>query len=236
MITELADWVSDPANWQGPDGVPARVLEHLGYVGLGLVLAAVIAVPVGLFVGHTGRGGVLLVGSGNAIRALPTLGLVTFLFLVFTDSLVAAIVGLVVLAIPPILAGTYAGIQAVDRDVVDAAEGMGMRGWQRLWRIEVPISLPLVLGGVRNAVLQLVATAAVAAYVGLDGLGRYLIDGLANLDYGAVVAGAIVTALLAVTLDLLLAGAQRVVLPKGVRLATGTGPSAAAEPTREVTA
>ncbi|MFC4000478.1 ABC transporter permease [Prauserella oleivorans] len=219
MIPEILDWFGDAANWSGPDGVPARVLQHLGYVALSLGIAGVIAVPIGLFVGHTGRGGVVLVGLGNAVRALPTLGLVTLLFLVFTDSTVAAIIGLVVLAIPPILAGTYAGVQAVDRNVVDAAEGMGMRGLHRLWQVEVPIALPLLLGGVRNAVLQLVATAAVAAYVGLGGLGRYLLDGLAILDYGEVVAGAVLTAALAVVLDLGLAGAQRAVVPRGVRLA-----------------
>ncbi|MEU6642172.1 ABC transporter permease subunit [Saccharomonospora sp. NPDC046836] len=219
MITEIVNWFSDSANWQGPDGVPTRLLEHLGYVALALVIAAAIAIPVGLFVGHTGSGGLLLVGAGNAVRALPTLGLVTFLFLLFTDSTVAAIIGLIVLAVPPILAGTYAGLQAVDRYVVDAAVGVGMRGWQRLWQVEVPISLPLVIGGVRNAVLQLVATAAVAAYVGLGGLGRFLLDGLAILDYGEVAAGAVLTALLAIVLDVLLATAQRVLTPRGVRLA-----------------
>lgn len=236
MIPELVDWVSDPANWQGTDGVPARVLQHAGYVALALLIAAAIAVPLGLFVGHTRRGAVVLVGAGNAIRALPTLGLVTFLFLLFTDSFVAALIGLVVLGVPPILAGTYAGIQAVDHDVVDAAEGMGMRGGQRLWRIEVPIALPLILGGVRNAVLQLVATAAVAAYVGLGGLGRYLFDGLANFDYGEVTAGAILTALLAVILDLVIAAVQRALVPKGVRLATAGRRAAGPAATEEVVA
>jgi osmoprotectant transport system permease protein len=219
MISDVFAWFGDPANWQGPEGIVNRVLQHLGYTGLALVIALVIAVPIGLFVGHTGRGGVLLVGAGNAIRALPTLGLVTFLFLLFTESVTATIIGLVVLAIPPILAGTYAGLQATDHGVVDAAQGIGMTGWQRLWKVEVPISLPLVLGGVRNSVLQLVATAAVASYVGLGGLGRFLLDGLAILDYAEVVAGAILTTLLAIVLDLVLAGVQRALVPKGVRLA-----------------
>ncbi|PWV73088.1 osmoprotectant transport system permease protein [Prauserella marina] len=219
MISEIGDWFSDPANWRGADGVPARLIEHCAYVGIALVLAAIIAIPLGLFVGHTGRGATLLVGSGNAIRALPTLGLVTFLFLLIPKSTVAAIIGLVVLAIPPILAGTYAGLQAVADDVVDAAEGMGMRGMQRLWQVEVPISLPLLLGGIRNAVLQLVATAAVAAYVGLGGLGRFLLDGLAILDYGEVAAGAVLTTALAIVLDVVLAFGQRLLTPKGVRIA-----------------
>jgi osmoprotectant transport system permease protein len=219
MITGLLNWFGDSAHWQGADGIPTRLLQHLGYTLLALAIALVIAVPLGLYVGHTGRGGVILVGAGNTIRALPTLGLVTFLFLIFTESETATIIGLVVLAVPPILAGTYAGLQATDKGVVDAAEGVGMTGWQRLWKVEVPISLPLVLGGIRNAVLQLVATAAVAAYVGLGGLGRFLLDGLAVLDYSQVVAGAILTTLLAIVLDLILAAVQRALVPKGVRLA-----------------
>lgn len=219
MITDLFHWFGDSANWQGPDGIPTRVLEHLGYTFLALVIALVIAIPVGLYVGHTGRGGVVLVGAGNTIRALPTLGLITFLFLLFTDSELATIIGLVVLAVPPILAGTYAGLQATDKGVVDAAEGVGMTGWQQLWKVEVPIALPLLLGGIRNAVLQLVATAAVAAYVGLGGLGRFLLDGLAILDYSEVIAGAILTTVLAIILDLIFAALQRALVPKGVRLA-----------------
>ncbi|WP_158892429.1 ABC transporter permease [Amycolatopsis anabasis] len=219
MITDLWHWFGDPANWTGADGVPNRLGQHLGYTALALAIALVVAVPLGLFVGHTGRGGVALVSVGNAIRALPTLGLVTFLFLIFTESVTATVIGLVVLAIPPILAGTYAGLQATDHGVVDAAEGVGMTGWQRLWQVEVPIALPLVLGGIRNAVLQLVATAAVAAYVGLGGLGRFLLDGLAILDYTEVVAGALLTALLAIVLDLVFAALQRAVVPRGVRLA-----------------
>jgi osmoprotectant transport system permease protein len=220
MITDLFHWFGDPAHWSGPDGIPQRLLEHLGYTALSLVIALVIAVPLGLFVGHTGRGGVALVSAGNAIRALPTLGLVTFLFLLFTESVTSTIIGLVVLAVPPILAGTYAGLQATDHGVVDAAEGVGMTGWQRLWKVEVPISLPLVLGGIRNAVLQLVATAAVAAYVGLGGLGRFLLDGLAILDYSEVIAGALLTTLLAIVLDVLFALLNRALVPRGVRLAT----------------
>jgi osmoprotectant transport system permease protein len=219
VITDLFHWFGDSANWSGPDGIPTRVLEHLGYTFLALVIALVIAVPIGLYIGHTGRGGVVLVGAGNTIRALPTLGLITFLFLLFTDSELATIIGLVVLAVPPILAGTYAGLQATDKGVVDAAEGVGMTGWQQLWKVEVPISLPLVLGGIRNAVLQLVATAAVAAYVGLGGLGRFLLDGLAILDYSEVIAGAILTTVLAIILDLIFSALQRALVPKGVRLA-----------------
>ncbi len=219
IFQELFDWIGDPAHWQGQDGVPNRMLEHLGYTLLAVFGAAAIAIPLGLYVGHTGRGGVVLVGLSNAMRALPTLGLVTFLFLIAGGSEAGTIVGLIVLAIPPILAGTYSGVQDTDRGVVDAARGMGMTGWQRLWQVEVPNALPLLMGGLRNAALQVVATASVAAYVGLGGLGRLLLDGLRVIDYSKVLAGALFIALLAVLLDLVLAGLQRVIVPRGLRVA-----------------
>ncbi|MBP2474519.1 osmoprotectant transport system permease protein [Crossiella equi] len=219
MIQQLIEWLSNPEHWQGPDGLPTRLGQHLYYTLIAVFGAAAIGIPLGLFVGHTGRGGVVLVGASNAMRALPTLGLVTFLFLLGGGSQVSTLIALIVLAVPPILAGTYAGVQDTDAGVVDAARGMGMTGWQRLWQVEVPNALPLLLGGLRNAMLQVVATAAVAAYVGLGGLGRVLLDGMRIYDYPKVVAGAFAVALLAVVLDLLLAGVQRIVVPRGLRVA-----------------
>lgn len=218
ILRQVLEWLTDPAHWHGPDGVPVRVWQHLSYTVISVLGAAAIAVPLGLFVGHTGRGGLVLVGLGNALRALPTLGLVTFLFLLLGGSQTSTLIGLVVLAVPPILAGTYAGVAGTDRNVVDAARGMGMTGWQRLWQVEVPNALPLLMGGLRNAVLQVVATAAVAAYVGLGGLGRFLLDGLRSLDYPKVVAGALLVTLLAVLLDVVLSLVQRVVVPRGLRV------------------
>ncbi|WP_367138850.1 ABC transporter permease [Saccharothrix sp. HUAS TT1] len=218
MFSDALSWLLDPVNWSGGKSIPVRVGVHLLYC-LGAVLgAAVIAVPLGLYVGHTGRGGVVLVGGSNALRALPTLGLVTFLYLVAGGGTTGVLIGLVVLAVPPILAGAYAGIQDVDRGVVDAARGMGMTGAQRLWQVEVPNALPLLVGGLRNAMLQVVATASVAAYVGIETLGRPLLDGLRVLDYGQFVGGAILIALLAVVLDVVLAGVGRLVVPAGLRL------------------
>ncbi|MDQ3152374.1 MAG: ABC transporter permease subunit [Actinomycetota bacterium] len=221
MLSELLAWLGDSAHWTGPSGVPIRVLEHLYYTVITVLLASVIAVPLGLVIGHTNRGGIVLVGAANAMRALPTLGLVTFLFLLVPNPRVSTIIALVMLAVPPILAGTYAGVQSVERDVVDAARGMGMTPWQQLVQVELPGSLPLLLGGVRNAVLQVVATAAVAAYVGLGGLGRLLLDGLRVVDYAQMLAAALLTALLAVLLDLVLGRVQRLVVPTGLRLAAG---------------
>lgn len=223
IFADAFAWLLDPVNWTGSKSIPVRVGVHLLYC-LGAVLgASAIAVPLGLFVGHSGRGGLLLVGGSNALRALPTLGLVTFLYLVAGGGQVGVLIGLVVLAVPPILAGTYAGIQDVDRGVVDAARGMGMTGAQRLWRVELPNALPLLVGGLRNATLQVVATASVAAYVGIETLGRPLLDGLRVLDYGQFVGGAVLIALLAVLLDVLLALAGRLVIPRGLRLAAQPG-------------
>ena len=221
ILSELLAWFGDSAHWTGPAGVPIRVLEHLYYTVITVLLASVIAVPLGLVIGHTGRGGIVLVGAANAMRALPTLGLVTFLFLLVPNPRASTVIALVVLAVPPILAGTYAGVQSVERDVVDAARGMGMTPMQQLFQVELPGSLPLLFGGVRNAVLQVVATTAVAAYVGLGGLGRLLLDGLRVVDYAQMLAAALLTALLAVLLDLVLGRVQRLVVPTGLRLAVG---------------
>ena len=135
--------------------------------------------PIGLIIGHLRKGDVVVVGLVNALRSLPTLGLLTFLVLLLGLGLIPPILALVILGIPPVLAGTYAGIANVDRTVVDAARAMGMTEWQVLSRVEVPNALPLILGGLRNATLQIIATATVAAYVNLGGLGRYIFDGFA---------------------------------------------------------
>jgi osmoprotectant transport system permease protein len=225
ILSQVLAWFADAAHWRGPGGVPVRITEHLYYTAVTVLIASAIAVPLGLLVGHTARGGVLLVGLANAMRALPTLGLLTFLFLLFRSQGVSTVVALVVLAVPPILAGAYAGVQSVEAGVVDAARGMGMTSAQRLFQVELPGSLPLLLGGLRSAVLQVVATTTVAAYLGLGGLGRLLLDGLRSGDYPQMVAGALLTAGLAVVLDLLLAGVQQQAVPTGVRLSSASAAS-----------
>lgn len=216
--------------WSNPDGFWQRILEHLGYTTLALVIAFVVAFPLGLLIGHTGRGALLAINSGNAGRALPTLGVLMLVVALAGTGLLPVTVALVLLAIPPILTTTYAGVQAVDGAVVDAARGMGMREPQIATRVELPIALPIVIGGVRNAALQVISTATIAAYVGLGGLGRYLFDGLSLQDYGRVVAGCLVIAVLAVLLDLGLVALQRAVVSPGVdgRAERGTPRPAAA--------
>lgn len=203
----------DPAN---PDGFVARTLEHLQYSLLALAIAFLLAFPLGLLIGHTNRGSFVAINAGNAGRALPTLGVLMLVVSLAGLGLMPVTIALVVLAIPPILTTTYAGIRAVSGATVDAARGVGMKEWQIVRDVEVPNALPIIFGGLRNATLQVVSTATIAAYLGMGGLGRYLFDGLALRDYPRVVAGAVVLAVLAVALDLLLGGVQRLVVSRGV--------------------
>ena len=228
LVSDVVAFLGDGANWRvgDPSSIPTRLVQHLEYTGLALAIAAAIAIPVGLYIGHTGRGAFLAINAGNAGRALPTLGLLSLVVIVVGIGLVPVLVALVALAVPPLLTATYAGLRAVDRATIDAARGQGMRERQVLLRTEVPMALPILLSGVRNATLQVVATATVAAYVALGGFGRFLLDGLAVRDYPQMVAGATRVAALAIVLDLLLAGLGRLVVSPGVsgRAATRRGP------------
>ena len=204
-ISKALSYIADPANWRGSGGIADRLGEHLWYSFLAIALAAAIAIPLGMVIGHVRKGDAILVGLVNAMRSLPTLGVLTYLVLIIGVGLRPPIIALVLLGIPPLLAGTYAGIANVDRAVVDAARAMGMTELQVLFRVEIPNALPLLLGGLRNATLQVIATATIAAYVTLGGLGRYIFDGLGNYEYDIVMVGAILVALLALVIDGLLA-------------------------------
>jgi osmoprotectant transport system permease protein len=212
----LLEFLSDPAHWSGPSGIPTRLLEHVWYTLLTLGIATAIALPVGLLIGHTNRGAFLAINLGNAARSLPTLGVLILVVLATGIGFTPVLVALVALAIPPVLTATYAGVRAVDPQIVDAARGMGMRAHQVLFRAEVPVALPVIMSGVRSAALQVVATATIAAYVALGGLGRFVIDGLAVRSYAEMLTGALFVALLAITLDLVLAALQRAVVSPGV--------------------
>lgn len=223
MIQTIWAWLSDPTNWSGSGGITAQTLEHLRLSFVALVVAALIAVPLGLYVGHTGRGNVVLVNVVSAFRAIPSLGVLLLAALLLLPRLrgelafvLPSLIVLVLLGIPPILAGVYAGIGQVDPAARDAARGMGMTGWQRLWRVEVPIALPLIFSGLRSSMLQIIATATIAAVVGLGGLGRFLIDGQANRAYDEMAGGALLVALLALVVDMLLGLLQRAVVSPGL--------------------
>jgi osmoprotectant transport system permease protein len=233
-------WLTTGANWQGPDGIGARLLEHLEYSAISLLAAAVVAIPLGLLIGHTGRGKVVGVGITGAMRAIPSLGLLFVSEMTIGDQLTGdaglylpVFAVLAILAIPPILAGTYAGIDQVDPAARDAAKGMGMRGTQVLWRVEVPCALPLIASGLRSATLQVIATATLAASVSLGGLGRFLIDGIQVRDYDQMAGGALLVAVLALGVDLGLATLQRLVVSPGLtgRTTRRTGRRPAAQAT-----
>ncbi len=211
------DWLKSPAQWHGSDGIPIRVAEHLYYSGLSLLVAAVIAIPLGILIGHTGRGTYLVVNLANAWRAIPTLGFLVLMFVLVGSSIVTWLVPLAVLAIPPILANTYQGVAGVDPELKDAALGMGMTQWQVVRKVELPIASPLIVLGLRTAALFVVATATIAAYIALGGLGRYIIDGLAANNYAEVAGGAVVIVVLALAIQLLFVGVRRLVVPAGLR-------------------
>ncbi|TPG28294.1 ABC transporter permease [Mycolicibacterium hodleri] len=205
FLHQALSYIFTAANWAGAEGLGARILEHLEYTAVALVFSALIAIPIGLLIGHTGRGTFFVVGGVNALRALPTLGVLLLGVLLWGLGLIPPTVALMLLGIPPILAGTYSGIANVDRAVVDAARSMGMTESRVLLRVEVPNALPLILGGVRTATLQIVATATVAAYASLGGLGRYLIDGIKIREFYLALVGALVVTALALILDAVLA-------------------------------
>jgi osmoprotectant transport system permease protein len=217
QITAAWNWLTASAHWSGSDGIPHRLLEHLGYSALALAVAALIALPIGALVGHTGRGGFAVVTVANLARAVPTLGLVLLVVTITSIGLTPVIIPLIALATPPILVNTYEGIRGVDADIKDAAKGMGMKGPGILLKAEVPVAMPLILLGLRTAAIQVVATATIAAYAGLGGLGRYIVDGLARRDYPSVVGGAVLVVLLALTVQLAFAGVRRALVSKGLR-------------------
>ncbi|OBG61036.1 ABC transporter permease [Mycobacterium sp. E1715] len=217
FVARAVSFLLTADNWTGPVGLAARILEHLEYTAVAVGASALIAVPVGLVIGHTGRGTLLVVGAVNGLRALPTLGVLLLGTLLFGLGLGPPLVALMLLGVPALLAGTYAGIANVEPTVVDAARAMGMTEARVLW-VEARNALPLILGGLRNATLQVVATATVAAYASLGGLGRYLIDGIKEREFHLALVGALMVAALALALDGLLALAVWVSMPGTGRL------------------
>jgi osmoprotectant transport system permease protein len=212
------NWVTTDANWHGSGSIPQQLVAYLGYSALPLLIAALIGVPAGVAIGHRGgKRAVVVINIANAWRAIPTLGLLILLAVFLGFSPLTWLLPLVVLAIPPILVNAYEGVAAVDPSVKDAARGMGMTPWQQVTRVEIPNALPLILVGLRTAAIFGVATATIAAYIGLGGLGRFIIDGLASDQYGPVAGGALLVVILAVLVLALFAGLSRLVIPAGLR-------------------
>ncbi|MCU1525599.1 MAG: hypothetical protein JWO18_2493 [Microbacteriaceae bacterium] len=216
LLLEGFRWILDPAHYGGANGIDTRLVEHLAISGFILVVAAVIAIPIGFLIGHTGRGRTFAVGLSGGVRALPTLGFIAILALSIGIGLEAPIIALVVLAIPSILAGAYSGFEAVDRRTIDAARAVGMTELQIVRRVEIPLGLPLLIGGLRSASLQVIATATLADYVGGGGLGHFIFLGLQTNDYPQMLAGSILVVALALLSEGVFSIIQRLVVPAGV--------------------
>jgi osmoprotectant transport system permease protein len=227
IISRVFDWLTDGDNWKDSHlntGILTQLEAHLRFTGIAVAIAVLVALPLGMLIGHTGRG-TWLVSAANAIRALPTVGVLVLLTVIIaphfhgrtdTGYLIPTEIVLVLLAIPPILSNTYAGIDQVSPAVRDAAAGMGMTGPQVLFQVELPCSLPLIFSGLRSAALQVIATATIASYIPLGGLGRFIYDGLAQQDYPQMIGGGVLVALLAMAVDLILAIVQRYAVSRGV--------------------
>lgn len=198
FLVQAFAWLTDPANHGGAGGIGARSLEHIAYTLIATGAAAVVGIPLGYWIGHTGRGRELVVGATGAARALPTLGVLTLIALLTGVGVFAPLVALSILAIPSILAGAYAGVDAIDPATLDAARAIGMSEWQVLGKVEIPLGLPQLLGGLRSATLQVVATATLVAYVGGGGLGRFLFLGLKTQDYPQMLAASLLVVAIAV--------------------------------------
>jgi osmoprotectant transport system permease protein len=210
---DVAGWFGDPAHWRGSSGVPTRLLQHVSLCGRSVLVALVVAVPLGLVLGHTGRGGALAINISNVGRAIPSFALLVLSVQAFGLGDTPPFVALVALAAPPVLTNTYVGVRQVDRDVLDAARGMGMTGAQVLARVEAPLALPLIMAGVRTASVLVVATATLAAEVASGGLGRYIVDGISQQDNAQLLAGALLVALLALLTEVVLGRVQAHVTP-----------------------
>jgi osmoprotectant transport system permease protein len=221
LLWDAIAWIFSGDPGRGVDSIPVATLQQLAYTAVSVLVAAVIAVPLGWYIGHTGKGREFAIAVSGAARAVPSFGLLILLVLLLgvLHKPEAAVITFVVLAIPSLLAGAYSGFEVVDRRVIDAGRAMGMTEWQILWRIEVPLGLPLLIGGVRAATLQVVATVTIAAYIGLGGLGQYIITGLALQRLPVIIGGALLVAVLALVLDGLFALVQHLVVPRGVRAA-----------------
>lgn len=227
FFSQVVEWFTDPLNWAGPTGIPARLVEHLQISAISVLIAALVALPIGMAIGHHRRFEFLVVSVANMGRAIPSFGLLLLFVIVFGIGDEPVILAMVLLAIPPILINTYIGIQGVDADTLEAARGMGMTELGVLARIEVPLAAPVIVAGLRIAAVQVVATATLAAVAAGGGLGRFIVDGFSSGDRPQIFAGAVIVALLAIVTELGFEALQRLAAPRTT--SCGKKP-AAAEP------
>jgi osmoprotectant transport system permease protein len=228
FIAEVVAWLTDPGRWSGSasipvsDTIPVRLGEHLLLSAVITLAAVLIALPIGVAAGHSGRGGFLAINVANFGRAIPSMALLALAFplalsLHWGFGFWPTFMAIVPLGIPPILTNCYVAIREVDRDIVEAARGMGLRELQVLRSVELPVALPIILAGIRNAAVAIVSTATLGALVGGGGLGRYLIDGFALQETPRLFVGALLVALLAIAVEVAINALERVVVSAGVR-------------------
>ena len=218
VLGRVAEWFTNPAHWTGSDGIPTRLGEHLEISVISVLIAGVIALPIGIVLGHYGKFGNLAINISNVGRAVPSFALLVLAFQIFGLGLTPIIIALVALAIPPMVTNSYVALSEVDADIKEAARGMGYRELAQILRVEIPLAVPLLMAGIRTSAVQVVATATLAALIAGGGFGRYIVDGLDEQDYTKLVAGAILVALLALATEVGLAGLERLLIPRGIRL------------------
>ena len=225
LILQGFAWIFDGAHWLTTStsaGISEALVQHLILTGISLFFTVLIGIPLGFYIGHTGTGRDLAILTSNGLRALPSVGLLTVLILAIPfikgipGNYLADVIVFVLLGLPSMLAGAYAGLESVDRETIDAARAIGMTEWQILTKVEVPLGARLILGGLRSSTLQIVATVAIASLLTQITLGTFIIDGLNQNNYVKMIGGAILVAALALILDGILALVQRFASPRGV--------------------
>ena len=244
-MDDIIKFFLDPANWTGQTGIPNRLFEHLVISGIAIAVATLVGLPLGLYIGHTGRGANLAINLANIGRAVPSYAILVMVLPVtlalapvlgYAPALglnpLPILISMTLLAIPPILVNAYAGLRSVDRELIEAARGMGMRERQILRATELPLASPVIIGGFRTATLSVIATATIGAILAGGGLGRFIFDGLNQGLAGraSIYAGAILVTVLAVSVDLVLALVQRRLTPVSLRKPRGTPRRGVTEP------
>lgn len=218
LLTQLWRWFATASHWRGTTGIPTLVGQHVLMSLAATLIAMAVALPIGVALGHLGKGGLLAINVTNVGRAVPSFALMVFFVLIFGLGTAPTLIALIVLAVPPVITNAYQGMRSVDRDLVDAARGLGMTEAQVLRRVELPIAVPVIMAGVRTAGVQVVATATLGAYVAWGGLGLLIEQGLNTATgYSELLGGAILVALLAGVTEGLLALLQRLLTPAGLR-------------------
>ncbi len=217
FLADVVRWFAEGGHWTGNAGIVHRLVEHVVMSGASLAAAAALALPLGIWLGHTGRGAAIAVNLSNVGRAIPSFAILVLAAQVVGIGWKPAFAALVALGVPPMVTNAYVGVREVDPEVREAARGLGMTGLQSLWRVELPNSLPTLMAGVRTAAVQVVATATLAALVAWGGLGRFVVDGLGQRDFVQLFAGAVLVAVLSILTELALAGMQRVIVSEGLQ-------------------